>query len=130
MPEKETGSSEGGGWRCWGAQAKRSLQTWKTETHSSCLALCKPQPGPDPGKAMFSQAFEKSLPVTFIKYNLFLLILIYSPIKKKASHCSSPANPETHLKSWPTGPRSTPEPVSRVFLLPALATPTFSTPGQ
>lgn len=45
-----------------------------------------------PSKAVLSQALEQLLPVKFIKHNLFPLILIYFPIKRKHPIVFPPAN--------------------------------------
>lgn len=45
-----------------------------------------------PSKAVLSQALEQLLPVKFIKHNLFPLILIYFPIKRKHPIVLPPTN--------------------------------------
>lgn len=45
-----------------------------------------------PSKAVLSQALEQLLPVKFITHNLFPLILIYFPIKRKHPIVLSPSN--------------------------------------
>lgn len=45
-----------------------------------------------PGKAVLSQALEQSLPVKFIKHNLFPLFLVYFPIKRKHPIVFPPTN--------------------------------------
>ena len=80
-----------------------------------------------PGQAVLSQALEQLLPVKFIKHNLFPLILIYFPIKRKHPIVPLPLPPTTpastrKLKSWPARSKLGPEQqVPGVFFLPRLS---------
>lgn len=59
------------------------------------LGFVKPRPRPGPAKAVLSQALQQLLPVKFIKHNLFPLILIYFPIKRKHPFVLSPLSATT-----------------------------------
>ena len=71
------------GVRVGSGHTEGSVETSNRKRGSSRLGVVNIAAKARPSEAVFSQAFEQLLPVKFIKHNLFPLILIYFPIKRK-----------------------------------------------